>query len=79
MGVAILGEVFVGAAFATTVSLTYRPFGSVDVLIPCFQPLAFAVASEVLPHRARLAGQACINSVDPLKPTLNREADRAPV
>ena len=66
MGVAILGEVFVGAAFATTVSLICAPFGSFDVLIPRFQPLAFAVASEVLPHRARLAGKACINAVGPL-------------
>ncbi|KAK5050470.1 hypothetical protein LTR84_003751 [Exophiala bonariae] len=42
IGVAILGEVLVGAAFAST-------------------PLQFAVASEVLPRRQRLSGQACIN------------------
>ena len=28
-----------------------------------YQPLTFAVASEVLPHRHRLAGQAAINAV----------------
>ncbi|KAK5026199.1 hypothetical protein LTS07_007724 [Exophiala sideris] len=42
MGVAILGEVFVGMSLAAT-------------------PLTFAVASEVLPHKHRLTGQACIN------------------
>jgi hypothetical protein len=62
MGLAILGEAFVGAAFATTVSCTRPP--SVGVHTETFfQPLCFAVASEVLPHRHRLAGQASINFV----------------
>ncbi|RVX74921.1 hypothetical protein B0A52_01198 [Exophiala mesophila] len=43
MGMAITGEVFVGAAFSAT-------------------PLQFAVASEVLPRKQRLAGQAGINA-----------------
>ncbi|KAJ9632754.1 hypothetical protein H2204_007629 [Knufia peltigerae] len=43
IGVAILGEVFVGACYAAT-------------------PLQFAVASEVLPRRQRLVGQAAINA-----------------
>ncbi|KEF62407.1 uncharacterized protein A1O9_00379 [Exophiala aquamarina CBS 119918] len=48
MGMAITGEVFVGAAFAAT-------------------PLQFAVASEVLPRRQRLAGQASINALEVTK------------
>ncbi|KAL6245159.1 hypothetical protein RBB50_007934 [Rhinocladiella similis] len=43
IGVAITGEVLVGACFAAT-------------------PLQFAVASEVLPRRQRLVGQAAINA-----------------
>ena len=33
------------------------------LLIHILQPLSFAVVSEVLPHRHRLAGQASINAV----------------
>ncbi len=62
MGVAILGEAFVGAAFATTVSRPRPTSADIFTETP-FEPLCYAVASEVLPHRHRLAGQACINSV----------------
>ena len=64
MGMAIAGEVFVGASFSATVSCSINN----ALRLPAYltkktQPLTFAIASEVLPHRHRLAGQACLNSV----------------
>jgi hypothetical protein len=62
MGMAIAVEVLVGVAFAATVSTLVKTAQSRKMLIPR-QPLLFAVASEVLPRKHRLAGQAAINAV----------------